>query len=61
MVGCPRVGLGLVRRRAVVRDVIHEMPGELVGLFDQAGEVIAGDAVKNPSAVAANMDQAHHS
>ena len=35
----------------MVGDVVHEVPGELVSLLDQAAEMIAGDTVEHPSPV----------
>ena len=43
----------------MVGDVVHEVPGELVGLLDQAAEVIARDAVEDPPPVATDVDQTH--
>jgi hypothetical protein len=34
-----------------VRDAVHQVPGEGVGLLDQATQVIAGQAVEHPALV----------
>jgi hypothetical protein len=45
------------RSAAVMRDVVKHVPGELVGLLDQAAQVVAGQAVEHPASVAAGMNQ----
>jgi ribosomal protein S18 acetylase RimI-like enzyme len=42
----------------VVVNVVQEVSGELAGLLDQVAEVVGGDPVEHPAAVAAGVDQA---
>ncbi len=41
----------------VVGNLLHAVSGELVGLLDQAVQVVAGGAVEHPAAVSVGMDE----
>ena len=41
----------------VVGDPVHPVSGELVGLLDQAMQVVAGNAVEHSAAVSVGMDE----
>lgn len=43
----------------VVRDVMHEVPGELIRLLDQRPHVVAAEAIDHPAPIAAGLHQAH--